>query len=358
MSVSLGELAVRFGCELRGDPDVRVDSIASLAAAHAGAVTFLANPKLRPVLEQTQATVVVLDKRSADACPVASLVALNPHATFARIATLLYPRAVAPPGIHPSAIVAPDAKVDPTAHIGPFVVIGPKAVIGARTSIGPHSIAEEGVVVAEDVRLVARVTLCHHVQIGARCVLQPGAVIGADGFGFANDSGGWLAVPQVGSVILGQDVEIGCNTTIDRGAIGDTVLEEGVKLDNQIQIGHNCYIGAHTAMAACVGLSGSVTVGKRCMIGGMAGIVGHLSICDDVAVTGLSMVSRTITRPGVYSGGIPAEEARAWRRIVGRLKRIDSMANRLSALERVTGTRTAENDNDNDEEGLKGGSDD
>lgn len=358
MSVSLGELAVRFGCELRGDPDVRVDSIASLAAAHAGAVTFLANPKLRPVLEQTQAAVVVLDKRSADACPVASLVAANPHATFARIATLLYPRPVAAPGIHPSAFVAPDAKVDPTAHVGPFVVIGAKVVIGARTSIGPHSIVEEGVVVGEDVRLVARVTLCHHVQIGARCVLQPGSVIGADGFGFANDSGRWLAVPQVGSVILGPDVEIGCNTTIDRGAIGDTVLEEGVKLDNQIQIGHNCYIGAHTAMAACVGLSGSVTVGKRCMIGGMAGIVGHLSICDDVAVTGLSMVSRTITRPGVYSGGIPAEEARAWRRIVGRLKRIDSMANRLSALERVTGTRTAENDNDNDEEGLKGASDD
>lgn len=358
MSVSLGELAVRFGCELRGDPDARVDSIASLSAAHAGSVTFLANPKLRPMLEQTQATVVVLDKRSADACPVASLVAVNPHATFARIAAMLYPRAVAPAGIHPSAVVAPDAQVDPTAHVGPFVVIGPKAVIGARASIGPHSVIEEGVLVGEDVRLVARVTLCHHVKIGARSVLQPGAVIGADGFGFANDSGRWLAVPQVGSVILGPDVEVGCNTTIDRGAIGDTVLEEGVKLDNQIQIGHNCHIGAHTAMAACVGLSGSVTVGKRCMIGGMAGIVGHLSICDDVAVTGLSMVSRSITRPGVYSGGIPAEEARTWRRIVGRLKRIDSMANRLSALERATGTGTGqdvegdENDNDNEDKGL------
>jgi UDP-3-O-[3-hydroxymyristoyl] glucosamine N-acyltransferase len=355
MSISLGELAVRFGCELRGDPDVRVDSIASLGAAHPGSVTFLANPKLRPVLEQTTASVVVLDKRSADASPVPSLVAANPHATFARIATLLYPRPVAPAGIHPTAIVSPDATVDPTAHVGPLVVIGPKVVIGARASIGAHSIIEEGVVVGEDVRLVARVTLCHHVQIGARSVLQPGAVIGADGFGFANDSGRWLAVPQVGSVILGPDVEIGCNTTIDRGAIGDTVLEEGVKLDNQIQIGHNCYIGAHTAMAACVGLSGSVTVGKRCMIGGMAGIVGHLSICDDVAVTGLTMVSRTITRPGVYSGGIPAEEARTWRRIVGRLKRIDSMASRLSALERATGTRTA--DNDNDEERSEGEAD-
>ncbi|MEJ0040644.1 MAG: UDP-3-O-(3-hydroxymyristoyl)glucosamine N-acyltransferase [Gammaproteobacteria bacterium] len=348
MSVSLGELAVRFGCELRGDPDVRVDSIASLSGAHAGSVTFLANPKLRSLLEQTRATVVVLDPRSVDLCPVASLVAVNPHATFARIAGTLYPRAVAPAGIHPTAIVAPDAKVDPTAHIGPFAVIGSNAIVGARTCIGPHSIVEEGVVVGEDVRLVARVTLCHHVQVGARAVLQPGAVIGADGFGFANDAGRWLSVPQVGGVILGPDVEVGCNTTIDRGAIGDTVLEEGVKLDNQIQIGHNCHIGAHTAMAACVGLSGSVTMGKRCMIGGMAGIVGHLSICDDVAITGLTMVSHSITRPGVYSGGIPAEEARTWRRIVGRLKRIDSMANRLGALERATGIRSTENVDEDD----------
>jgi UDP-3-O-[3-hydroxymyristoyl] glucosamine N-acyltransferase len=335
MPVSLGELAVRFGCELRGDPDTQVDSIASLSNAHAGAVTFLANPKLRPELAETKATAVILDSKSAADCPVAALIAANPHATFARIATVLYPRAVAPAGVHPSAVVAPDAKVDPSAHVGPFVVIGPKVTIGARAIIGPHSIIEEGVVVGEDARLVARVTLCHHVQVGARAVLQPGAVIGADGFGFANDSGRWLPVPQVGTVILGPDVEVGCNTTIDRGAIGDTILEEGVKLDNQIQIGHNCYIGAHTAMAACVGLSGSVTVGKRCMIGGMAGIVGHLSICDDVAVTGLTMVSHSITRPGVYSGGIPAEDARTWRRIVGRLKRIDSMANRLTALERA-----------------------
>jgi UDP-3-O-[3-hydroxymyristoyl] glucosamine N-acyltransferase len=340
MPVSLGELAVRFGCELRGDPDVRVDSISSLSAGHAGAITFLANPKLRPQLADTRATAVVLDAKSADVCPVAVLVAANPHATFARIATVLYPRPVVPAGVHPSAVVAADAQIDATAHVGPFVVIGSKVVIGARAVIGPHSVIEEGVVVGEYARLVARVTLCHHVQVGARAVLQPGAVVGADGFGFANDSGRWLAVPQVGTVILGPDVEVGCNTTIDRGAIGDTVLEEGVKLDNQIQIGHNCHIGAHTAMAACVGLSGSVTVGKRCMIGGMAGIVGHLSICDDVAVTGLTMVSHSITRPGVYSGGIPAEDARTWRRIVARLKRIDSMASRLAALERATGTRS------------------
>ncbi|HEV7714342.1 MAG TPA: UDP-3-O-(3-hydroxymyristoyl)glucosamine N-acyltransferase, partial [Steroidobacteraceae bacterium] len=294
MSLSLGEIAVRFGCELRGDPDARVDSVAALSSAHPGSLTFLANPKHLSQLADTHATAVVLDAKAAGNCPVAALISTNPHATFARIAALLYPRPVAAAGIHPSAVVSPDARIEPSAHIGAFVSIGAHVVIGARVSIGPHSIIEEGVILAEDVRLVARVTVCHRVQIGARTVVQPGAVIGGEGFGFAKDAHRWVSVPQVGTVIIGPDCEVGANTTIDRGAIADTVLEEGVKLDNQIQIGHNCYIGAHTAMAACVGLSGSVTVGKRCMIGGMVGIVGHLSICDDVAVTGLTMVSNSI----------------------------------------------------------------
>jgi UDP-3-O-[3-hydroxymyristoyl] glucosamine N-acyltransferase len=349
MSLSLGELAVRFGCELRGDPDTRVDSVASLSAAHAGSVTFLANPRLRPELASTKATAVVLDAKSAAACPVAALISTNPHATFARIAALLYPRPAEAAGVHPSAVVANDARIDPTAHVGAFAWIGARAVIGPRTVVGPHSIVEDGVVMAEDVRLVARVTVCYDVKIGARTLVKPGAVIGGNGFGFAKDGEGWLPVPQVGSVVIGPDCEVGANTTIDRGAIGDTVLEEGVKLDNQIQIGHNCYIGAHTAMAACVGLSGSVTVGKRCMIGGMAGIVGHLSICDDVAITGLTMVSHSITRPGVYSGGIPAEEARTWRRIVGRLKRLDSIAQRLAAVERAAGTGSADTQGEDDD---------
>jgi UDP-3-O-[3-hydroxymyristoyl] glucosamine N-acyltransferase len=349
MSLSLGELAVRFGCELRGNPDALIDSVAPLSAAHAGSVTFLANPRNRPELASTQATAVVLDAKSAEVCPVSVLIAGNPHATFARIAGLLYPRPVAPAGIHPSAVVAKDARIDPTAHVGPFAVIGARAEIGARAVIGPHSIVEDGVVVAEDVRLAARVTVCHDVKIGARTVVQPGAVIGGDGFGFAKEGERWLAVPQVGSVVIGPDCEIGANTTIDRGAIGDTVLEEGVKLDNQIQIGHNCYIGAHTAMAACVGLSGSVTIGKRCMIGGMAGFVGHLSLCDDVAITGLTMVSHSITEPGVYSGGIPAESARTWRRLVGRFKRLDVFARRLAAVERATGTHSAATQGEDDD---------
>ncbi len=340
MSVTLGELAVRFGCELRGDPDVRVDSVAPLASAEPGSVSFLANPRFRTQLEQTRASAVVIDAATAAKSPVAALISANPHATFARIAALLYPRPKHPPGIHPTAVVAADAQVDASAHVGPFAVIGSGSVIGPRADIGPHCVIEDGVQVAEDVQLVARVTLCHGSVIGARTVIHPGAVIGSDGFGLAREAdGAWLKVPQVGRVVLGPDVEIGSNTTIDRGAIGDTVLDEGVKLDNQIQIGHNVRVGAHTAMAACVGISGSTTIGRRCMIGGMVGVVGQLSICDDVAVTGLTMVSHSITRPGVYSGGIPAEDARTWRRIVARLKRIDSLAGRVTALERLTGAR-------------------
>ena len=349
MSLSLGELAVQFGCELHGDPDVRVDSVAPLSAAHAGAVSFLANPRNRGELATTKATAVVLDAGSVSAAPVPALVATNPHATFARIAGVLYPRPAAPAGVHASAVVAPGVRIDPSAHVGAFVSIGPGTSIGARAVIGPHCVIEDGVEIADDVHLVARVTVCHDVKLGARVVVQPGAVIGSDGFGYAREGEGWLKVPQVGSVVVGPDCEIGANTTIDRGAIANTVLEEGVKLDNQIQIGHNCYIGAHTAMAACVGLSGSVTIGKRCQIGGMAGFVGHLSLCDDVSITGLTMVSHSITQPGVYSGGIPAEDVRTWRRIVGRLKRIDSMASRIAALERAAGGRgPATQDEDND----------
>ena len=337
MAVSLGELAVRFGCELRGDPDTRVDSVATLANAHPGAVSFLANPRYRRQLEGTRAGAVVLDAESAASCPVAALISDNPYATYARIATLLYPLPAAPPGVHPSAVVAADARIDPTAHVGPMAVVGARCVIGPRAFVGPHCVLEEDVQLAEDVRLVARVTLCRGVTVGARTLVQPGAVIGGDGFGFAQERGTWLKVPQVGSVRIGADVEVGANTTIDRGAIEDTIIEEGVKLDNQIQVGHNVRIGAHTAIAACVGISGSTTIGRRCMIGGAVGIAGHLSICDDTSITGYTMVSHSITRPGVYSSGIPAEDARTWRRIVGRLKRVDLLARRVSNLERAAG---------------------
>ena len=347
MGVSLGELAVRFGCELRGDPDVQVERVATLAHADAHSLAFLANPRYRQQLSSTGAAAVVLDAASAADCTTAALVCENPHATYARIAAVLHPAPAAPPGTHPSAVIAPGARIDPSAHIGALSVIGPGAVIGPRAFVGPQCLIEERATIAEDVRLTARVTVCERVQIGARSIVQPGAVIGGDGFGFAQERGRWIKVPQTGTVRIGSDVEIGANTTIDRGAIEDTVIEEGVKLDNLIMIAHNVRIGAHSALAACVGVSGSTSIGSRCMIGGQVGIGGHLTIGDGVIITGCTMVSHSISRPGVYSGGIPLEEAHVWRRLVARFKRIDSLAARLKALERgASGGPDQEEDDD------------
>jgi len=349
MAVSLGELAVRFGCELRGDPDTQVERVATLGNADARSVSFLANPRYRAQLIDTRAAAVVLNAAAADACPTAVLVASNPYATYARIADVLYPLAPLAPGVHASALVAKSAHLDPTAQVAALAVIGEHVVIGPRAFVGHHSILDAGVVLEADVRLVARVTLGPNVQVGARAVLQPGAVVGGEGFGFAPERGAWLKVPQVGTVRVGADVEIGANTTIDRGAIEDTVIEEGAKLDNLIMIGHNVRIGAHTIIAACTGISGSTSVGKRCMIGGHCGFAGHISIADDVVITGYSMISRSIEQAGVYSSGIPFEEAHAWRRLVARFKRLGLLVERVRKLEQAAGLKTPqEQDQDDD----------
>ena len=336
---------MRFGCELRGDPDTRIESVATLGNASSGSIAFLANPRYRAQLAHTRASAVVLSHVAAEDCRTAMLVSQNPYATYARIAAILHPPAPSRPGIDPSAVVAADAHIDPSAQIGAFVAVGPGVSIGARSIVGPHCVVGAKVVIADDVRLVARVTLGERVRIGARSVLHPGAVIGADGFGFAPDNGRWVKVPQLGSVAIGADVEVGANTTVDCGAIDDTVIEEGVKLDNQIQIGHNVRIGAHSAIAGCTGISGSTRIGSRCMIGGMVGIAGHLNIADDVVITACSAVSHSITRPGVYSSTLTIEEARLWRRLVAYFKRGASVGARLRALERAVGVKSAQDEN-------------
>ena len=318
---SLGELAVRFGLELRGDPSLRVSHVATLARATPGSLSFLANPRLRKLLDDSRATAVVIGAADAEHCPVSVLISPNPHASFARIASLLHPVADAPAGIHPSAVVSVEAEVAASASVGPFCVIEAGVSIGERVQLGAGCTVLAGARVGADSRLMPRVTLYGPVRIGERCLLHSGAVIGADGFGFAPDAGSWVKVPQVGGVRIGDDVEIGANTCVDRGAIEDTVIEEGAKLDNQIQVGHNVVIGAHTAIAACTGISGSTTLGKRCMIGGMVGFAGHLTIADDVYVTGCSLVSASIKRPGSYSSGMPTVESRLWRRMVAQLRR-------------------------------------
>jgi UDP-3-O-[3-hydroxymyristoyl] glucosamine N-acyltransferase len=336
---SLGELAVRFGCTLKGDPDLRVSRVAALERADAQSITFLANPRYRRHLHQTRAGAVVLESKLADACPVNALIAKNPYATYARIAALLYPVPAALPGRHATAVIDASAQIDASASIGPHAVIGERVKIGARSVIGPGCVVMDDVTIGEDTRLTANVTLCQGVSIGSRCLLHPGVVVGSDGFGLAPDQGEWIKVPQVGSVRIGNDVEIGASTTIDRGAIEDTVIGDGVKLDNQIQIGHNVRIGDHTAIAGCAGISGSAVIGKRCMIGGMVGIAGHLTICDDVVITGKSFVSGSIRRPGYYSSGLPVDETPRFRKNAARFQRLDEF---VREFRRERGTADAD----------------
>ncbi|HTT04000.1 MAG TPA: UDP-3-O-(3-hydroxymyristoyl)glucosamine N-acyltransferase [Steroidobacteraceae bacterium] len=320
MSLTLGELAVRFGCALRGDPDRRVDHVAPLSAADPTALSFLANARLSAQLSTTRAGAVVLAPASAEQCPVPALISPEPHPLFARIAQLLHPAPPPVPGVHASAIVDATAQVHPSAEIGAYCVVGAHTRIGPHCQVGPGCILGAGVQIGEGTRLAGHITLEHDVRIGRRVLIHPGAVIGADGFGFAREQGRWLKVPQIGAVLIGDDVEIGANTTVDRGAMQDTLIGDGVKLDNLVQIGHNVQIGAHTAIAGCTGVAGSTHIGARCMIGGGVGINGHIEICDDVIIAGRTTVSGSIRQPGAYASLWSAEPLRRWKRIVARLK--------------------------------------
>ena len=334
MSYRLGELAECIGAGLLGDPDVVIDRVASLETAGPGAVTFLSNRRYRPCLEHTRAGAVILAPELADACPAPALLLDDPYLGYARAATLLAPPVEATPGIAPSALIDPGATVAPDASIGGHCVIEAGASIGAGTSLDAGSFLGRDSSIGPHGRIAARVVICQGVHIGARAIVHPGVVVGADGFGIANDGGVWVKIPQLGGVRIGDDVEIGANTTIDRGALEDTVIEDGVKLDNLIQIGHNVHIGAHTAIAACAAIGGSARIGSRCTIQGAVSIAGHLEIADDVHLTATSAVPNTIREAGVYSSGMPIQENRAWRRNVARLRQLDDMARRLRAIER------------------------
>ena len=334
MSYRLGELAERFQLALHGDGSGRITGVNTLAGATPDQLAFFANGKYRAQLEGTSAGAVVLDAGHLPACPSPALVADDPHVAFARIAALFEraPRAV--PGVHPGATVAASAHVDPSASIGPGCVVGERARIDEGAVIGPHCIVGEDCTVGPHSRLVARVTLVTRVHLGSRVLIHPGAVIGADGFGLAFDRDRWIKVPQLGGVRIGDDCEIGANTTIDRGAMEDTVLEEDVRLDNQIQVAHNVHIGAHTAMAGCSAVAGSARIGRYCMIGGNAGVLGHLELADRVTITAKSLVTHSIREPGEYSSGVPLQGNRQWRRNAARFKNLDEFARRLSALEK------------------------
>ena len=319
------ELAQRFGLALRG-PDRDVAGVGTLADAAPHQLGFLANPRYRAQLAETQAGVVVLREDDANAFAGSALVARDPYAAFARISALFERLPARGPGIHPSAAVDSSAVISPGAHIGPFTSIGARTTIGAGAVVGPGCVIGDDCELGEGCELQARVTLLTRVRLGKRVRILPGAVLGAAGFGLAMEHGRWLNVPQLGGVVVGDDCEIGANTTIDRGALGDTVLEEDVRLDNQIQVGHNVRIGAHTAMAGCSAVAGSARIGRYCLVGGGAGILGHLEVCDRVVITAMSLVTHSIREPGEYSSGTPLMDNRSWRKSAARFKQLDRMA--------------------------------
>lgn len=333
MIYTLGELAGRFGLELKGDAAVPIAGVCGLQPGKAGHISFLNNPKLREALASTGAAAVIVAPRYAPGLQGAGLVAKDPYLAFARIAGLFDPDRDFAPGIHPSAVVATDVVLGEGVHIGPQAVIESGARIDAGAFIGAACHVGEDACVGEDARLEPRVYLHARVRIGKRCHIQPGAVIGSRGFGNAMGPSGWEAVPQLGSVVVGDDVEIGANTTIDRGAIEDTVIEDGVRLDNLIQIAHNCRIGAHTAIAACTGIAGSTRIGRRCLIGGAVGINGHIEIADEVVILGRAMVTHSLTEKGVYGSGLPVAPASEWRRTVARVRRLGRVDERLREIE-------------------------
>ena len=333
VSYSLAELAERFQLTPHGNGEQRINGVGTLAGAGASQLTFLSNGKYEAQLAETCAGIVVLREENLAACPSAALIANDPYVAYAKIAALFERLPLAPPGIHVSSVVADSAQVSQSASIGPCCVIEDGAVLG------PHCIIGNNCVVGAQSRLVARVTLVTRVTLGKRVLVHPGAVIGSDGFGLAFDHeasshGGWIKLPQLGGVRIGDDCEIGANTTIDRGTLDDTVLEEDVRLDNQIQIAHNVHVGAHTAMAGCAAVAGSARIGRYCMIGGNAGVLGHLELTDRVTITAKSLVTSSIREPGEYSSGVPLQPNRSWRKNAARFKHLDEYARRLSALEK------------------------
>jgi UDP-3-O-[3-hydroxymyristoyl] glucosamine N-acyltransferase len=326
---TLQALAERFGLECVGDGGRLISGVATLANARSEHLAFLANPLYRRELASTGAGAVVLrgDEVSGSPCP--ALVARDPYVAFARIAALFET------STEPTALIHPSAVIDPSATIAEGVSVGAHCVIGARSRIergamlGPGCVIGDDCVIGADARLVARVTLVTRVRLGARTLVHPGAVLGADGFGLAMDAGRWIKVPQLGGVVIGSDCEIGANTCIDRGALDDTWLGDDVRIDNLVQVGHNVQIGDHTAVAGCAAIAGSAKIGRYCLIGGGVGIVGHLTICDKVTLTARSLVTHSIDTPGQYSSGVPLQESRQWRRNAARFRQLDALARRI-----------------------------
>ena len=329
----LKEIVARFGGHVLGDADVLISQIATLDSAQASQIAFLANSKYRSQLESTKAGAIILSAADAEATCIPRIICDNPYAYFAKLSAFLNQPPAAVPGIHPSAVVGEGAIVSSSAQIDAHVVIGAGAKVGARSVIMSGCNIGAGTIIGENARLYPRVVVYHDCVLGNNLIAHSGVVIGADGFGIAMEEGRWLKIPQIGRVVIGDDVEIGANTTIDRGALDDTVIEDDVKLDNQIQIAHNVRIGAHTAIAGCVGIAGSATIGKYCRIGGSAGILGHLQIADYVEISSFTLVGKSIKERGSYCGIFPFSTTQTWRKNAAQLRHLDELADRIKQLE-------------------------
>ncbi len=319
MSLLLSDIASTLGLDYQGPNDVSIIGVSPLATATSGHISFLENPRYKKDLAHTKASAVILNKENAALSSVPVLVTANPYLIFAKVAGLFDTRSLPDVGIHPTAVIGKHCHIHKSARIGAYCVIGDHSTIGADSCLWPH------------------VTIYDGTQIGERVMIHSGAVIGSDGFGNARDGARWVKVPQLGRAVIGNDVEVGANTTIDRGAIDDTVIEDGVRLDNQIQIAHNVRIGAHTAIAACTAIAGSVTIGKHCLIAGSVGISGHLTIPDQTVITAMSGVSKTINEPGIYSSATIIQKNKDWQKMTVRLRHLDKLFDRIAALEKQLG---------------------
>ena len=332
-SMRLDEIVAALGGELLGAGSTRIHRVATLQSAGPGDLAFLSHARYRPLLRSTRASALILPSSEKDATSLPRIICKDPYLYFAQVAQVFSPLERVTPGIHASAVVESDAIIDPTAQIGAGTYVGHLARIGAHTVVGPGCFIGIESIVGQSCRLNANVSIYHHCQLGSRAIIHSGVVIGADGFGMALKDGVWVKIPQTGCVVIGDDVEIGANSTIDRGTLDDTVIEDGVKLDNQIQVGHNVRIGAHSALAGCVGIAGSARIGRRCTLGGGAIVLGHLEIADDVHISAATLITKSIPKSGKYAGAYPFGEHRKWMRSAAALRHLDELVKRVEFLE-------------------------
>jgi UDP-3-O-[3-hydroxymyristoyl] glucosamine N-acyltransferase len=334
MQKSLKEIVTLLGGKIVGE-DVAIERVASIAHATPMSITFIADNKYEKALKETKASAVILSKEHETKTDLPKIVTDNPYAYFAKVSALLNPPALIESGIHSTAIIGESVRLGEGVSIGAHVVIGNHVELGHHVVIGPGSVIGDQVAIGDDSKTGANVSIYHGSIIGKRCYFASGAVIGADGFGYASDQGAWVKIPQVGRVRIEDDVDVGANTTIDRGALDDTIIEQGVKLDNLIQIGHNCRIGAHTVIAGCVGIAGSADIGRHCMIGGAAMILGHLKIADKTTISPGTMITRSIKEPATYTALMPFQTHKEWLKTAAHIRQINSLNKRIEALEKI-----------------------